>query len=196
MMDMRDEVRRQSDRQMAEPRDQALVAEAKADDLADAITEPQLEHDPAHDVVEARRESAASDDPATHGTRIEEDLVAWPRQLERWERRWRAVRIGESRQCVVEQHPVRGADEMHAALAQVAGDRRRQQATAEDVDRNVVGGQRAHGQVSGFPEGTVWGQTQSAPHQRGSNNAGKCAVVARMLQPAQLPCHRRTTMRE
>ena len=144
VMDVRDRFGRERQREMTIARDQPLIAVAKAEDLSHAVACPQFQHDAAHHVVEAGRQTAAGDDAAAHGARVEEYLVARPGQLERRQRREIRARSRQAGQRIVEQHLVGSADEMHAALAQVAGNRRRQQAATEYRDRNIARRQPAH----------------------------------------------------
>src|SRR4051812_41042202 len=81
MMNMRHRFRGEHHRIMAEPRNQPFVAEAEPQDAFHAIPASKFEHKPAHDVVDAGAKSAASDDTAADGARIEKNLVARSREF-------------------------------------------------------------------------------------------------------------------
>ena len=80
VVDRRDQLGPEAQRRVPEARDHALEAVAKAEDLLDAVGVRQLEHQPAHDVVDAGAEAAAGDDPAAQLGRVEEDAVARARR--------------------------------------------------------------------------------------------------------------------
>jgi hypothetical protein len=62
---------------------QPLVAVTEAVDLRDAVTVRELHDQAAHHVVETGAQPAAGDDAALQARRLEEDLMARARQLER-----------------------------------------------------------------------------------------------------------------
>ncbi len=112
----------------------ALVAVAKAEDPLHAVAVRELEHDAAHHVVEPGAEAAAGDDPAAERARIEEDLVARPRELEGRQVQGRPCVLSELGDAVVDEHLVGPAHEGHGGLAQVRGDGRGEQALSEHLD--------------------------------------------------------------
>src|SRR5579859_3809617 len=82
MVNMRDRLGAQGNRLVAKARDQSFVTEAETKDALYAITARELEHEAAHDIVDARTQAAAGYNAAAHGTWIEEYLVARSGQLE------------------------------------------------------------------------------------------------------------------
>ena len=162
VMDVRHRLRGQLDRFMAEARNQAFVSITKAEDAFDAVTARELEHDAAHDVVDAGAEAAAGDDAAANRSRIEENLVARAGQFEGGQGGRLTGMGADDRHAVVDQHLFCSAHEHDGAFAQVGNDRRGKQALAEvpdgDVGRCDVASQRGRaGQLdrgrSGFFSG-------------------------------------------
>ena len=143
VVDVRDRLGREHHRLVPVARDQPLEAVAEPGDATHAVAVPQLEHDAADHVVQARGEPAAGHDPAAQRARIEEDPVARAGELERGQRVDRAARGAQRRQRVVDQHAVGRADVVDRRRAEVGGDRRGEARRAEGLDRDVVGGQRA-----------------------------------------------------
>jgi hypothetical protein len=100
----------------------------------------QLEHEPAHDIVEPRAQAAAGDDAGPNDARVEKDLVARPRQLECRQRPELPGVRPQARQAIVDEHLVRLAHEVHRRLTQVRRYRRSQPALAQIADGHVLHG--------------------------------------------------------
>ena len=104
--------------------DEALEAVAEPEDLLAPVGVRQLEDEPTDDVVDAGTEAPAGDDPRAHRRRIEEDLVARPRELEgrQLERHEPAGQLGL---LVIEQHVlIRLAHDVHDLGAEARTDGR------------------------------------------------------------------------
>ncbi len=136
------DVGRQRDRLVPEPGDQPLVPVTEAEDALHAVLLGQFQHQPAHDVVQPRTQPAAGDDARPQRARIEEDLVARPRQLEGGQGAQPSAVRPQVRQAVVHQHLVGLADEVHGTGPQVRRHRRGQQALAQVLDGHVLRGDR------------------------------------------------------
>ncbi len=138
VVDVRHRLGREDHGVVAEAGQQPLEPVAQPQDVADPVAMRQLEHQPAHDVVEPRAQPAAGDDPGPQRPGIEEDLVARPRQLERRQRP-ELPRVGpQARQAIVDQHLVRLAHEVHRVLTEVRRHRRSQPALAQVPDRDIL----------------------------------------------------------
>ena len=125
---------------VAEARDDPFEAVAKTEDLLDAVGVRQLEDHPAHDVVDAGTEPAAGHDPDPELGRIEEDAVAWARQLERRQLRKAGGAGGHHPGgAIVEQDPIRLADVVHDPVSQPRDQRRPVATGAERLDLEVDG---------------------------------------------------------
>ena len=151
VVDRRHQLRPEAQRRVPEARDHALEAVAKAEDLLDAVGVGQLQHQPAHHVVDAGAEAAAGDDPAAQLGGVEEDAVARTGELERRQRR--IPLCDHTREAVVEQQPLGAPHVVHRRLAEPRGHRRFVATGAERLDLEIARldarGPLGNGQVLG-----------------------------------------------
>jgi hypothetical protein len=96
----------------------------------------QLEHEPAHDVVDAGAQASAGDDPAAQRRGIEEDAVARAGELERRQRR--VPFTDHARETIVEQQPLGAPDVVHRSLSQPRCHRRFEATRAERLDLEIA----------------------------------------------------------
>ncbi len=195
MVDVGHRLRGQRHRFMAAARNQSFVAIAKAEDALDAVAARQFEHDAAHDVIDAGTKATAGDDAAADGARIEENLVAWPGQLECRQ----CGRLGgmgsDHRHAVIHQHFFGCPYVDDGTFSQVRHDGGRQEAFPQILDDDVRTGDgtcqcRRSGQLDrwsvgsagrndgthALPLGGVAGQSWCGAHQC---SAGEPLSVAR-----------------
>ena len=97
----------------------------------------ELEDDPANDVVDARAQTAARHDAAAQAVRIEEDVIARARELERRSSAQVGTVLGDLRHAVIERDSVGLADVVNGVSREAMREGRGVEARPQNFDLEV-----------------------------------------------------------